>query len=290
MATKNTQKLYPMRDFGVVTNLEAPLRIQNFTERLVPLIPFPHKHNFYHLLVVTAGKGWHDIDFQRYPLERGRVFLMKPAQVHSWHIDKNAQGFVIEFGEELFTAHPSFATKLQNLLQILPDSFRIDSKEDFQEILELCQNMLKDYHEQPADDQLLTTLDLFTFLIRLSQVRNLKLKKAPPAKESFVTRFTQLIEQEYTQHHDVDHYAAKLNITAKALTMKMTRLTGKSARTFIQDRLILEARRQLAYSDLTIAEVAAKLGFEDANYFSRFFRLKTKHSPGAFRKRAKELV
>lgn len=288
MARKNTQKLYPMQDFGVVTGLQTTLRIQRFSERLVPLIPFPHKHNFYHLLVITSGKGWHDIDFQRYPFERGRVFLMKPAQVHSWQIDKKADGFVIEFEEEVFKAHPSFAAKIQHLFQILPDSFRIQDKKALDQILNLCQNMHQEYEERGPDYETLTCLELFTFLFRLSHVRGLKLKTAQPV-ESFLARFETLIEEHYTSHHDVEFYADKLHISAKALTMKMSRLAGKSARTMIQDRLVLEARRQLAYSDLSVNEIALRLGFEDANYFSRFFRLKTKNSPGAFRKKAKEL-
>lgn len=289
MPQRSVQKLYPMHDFGVVTGLQTTLRIQKFSDRLVPLIPFPHKHSFYHLLVVTAGKGWHEIDFQRYPLEAGRVFLMKPAQVHSWQIDKKAEGFVIEFEEELFKAHPSFAGKIEHLFQVLPDSLYIEDKKEFNEILTLCRSLLKEYQSKPPDYETLTSLELFAFLVRLSRIKNLKLRPAAPA-ESFVTRFADLIERHYTRHHDVEFYASLLNITAKALTMKTSRLSGKSARAFIQDRLMLEARRQLAYSDLSISEIAARLGFEDANYFSRFFRLKTKRSPGAFRKKAKDLA
>jgi len=288
MSRRPLQKLYPMQDFGVVTGLQTTLRIQRFSDRLVPLIPFPHKHSFYHLLVITSGKGWHDIDFQRHPLERGRIFLMKPAQVHSWQIDKKAEGFVIEFEEEVFKAHPSFAVKIQHLFQILPDSFRIDDKKTFDEIVNLCQSMLQEYQERSPDYEILNCLELFTFLIRLSHVRKLKLKNPQPTG-SFLTRFEALIEEHYTNHHDVEFYAEELHISAKPLTMKINRLTGKSARTFIQDRLMLEARRQLAYSDLSINEIASRLGFEDANYFSRFFRLKTKNSPGAFRKKVKEL-
>lgn len=288
MAQRNTQKLYPMQDFGIVPSFKTPLRVQRFADRLVPLIPFPHKHNFYHLLIVTSGKGWHEIDFQRYPLERGRVFLMKPAQVHSWNIDKSAQGFVIEFEEGLLKAHPSFAPKMIHLFKILPDGFRIDDKKEWQEIVNLCESMLQTYKTKPADYELMTTLELFTFMLRLSQVKNLKLRPAPPT-ESFVARFEHLIEQHYTAHHDVEFYAGLLNMTAKALTMKMTRMSGKSARAFIQDRLILEAKRQLAYAELSVSEIAANLGFEDANYFSRFFKAKAQRTPLAFRQKAKEL-
>lgn len=288
MPSRSTQKLYPMQDFGIVTGLKTTLRVQRFADRLTPLIPFPHKHNFYHLLVVTAGKGWHEIDFARYPLERGRIYLMKPAQVHSWQLEKGAQGYVIEFEEELFKIHPSFAGKIQNLFQTLPDSFQVTGKKEFTELADLCESLLKEYETKAPDYELVTSLELFNFLIRLARVKNLKLKE-PPAVESFGERFEALIEAHYTKHHEVEFYANKLNISAKALTMKMTRLSGKSARTLIQERLILEARRLLAYSEMSITEIAAHLGFEDANYFSRFFRLKTKRSPGAFRKKAKDL-
>jgi len=213
---------------------------------------------------------------------------MKPAQVHSWQLEKNTEGYVIEFEEELFKTHPSFAGKIQTLLQMLPDSFQVTDKKDFATLVELCQTLLEEYETKAADYELVTSLELFNFLIRLSRVKDLKLKKAPPM-ESFVVRFEQLIEAHFTRQHEVEFYAGKLGITAKALTMKMSRLTGKSARTLIQERVILEARRLLAYSEIPIAEISAQLGFEDANYFSRFFKLKTKHAPGTFRKKAKTL-
>lgn len=286
MPSRNTQKLYPMRDFGVVTGLKTTLRVQRFADRLVPLIPFPHKHNFYHLLVVTNGRGWHEIDFTRYPLERGRVYLMKPTQVHSWQLDKKADGFVIEFEEELFKNHPSFAGKIQSLLQTLPDSFAVSDKAEFASLVELCESLLQEYQAAAPDSETLMSLELFTFLIRLSRVRGVQLSPLSPT-ESFATRFFDMIEENYRHHHEVEFYADELHITAKALTMKMTRLTGKAARTLIQERLILEARRLLAYSDMSVSEIATYLGFEDANYFSRFFRIKTKHSPGDFRKTAR---
>lgn len=286
MPARTPQKLYPMRDFGVVTGLKTTLRVQRFADRLVPLIPFPHKHNFYHLLLVTSGRGWHEIDFTRYPLERGRVYLMKPAQVHSWQLEKKPDGFVIEFEEEFFKNHPSLAGEIQSLLQTLPDSFAVTDKAEFAALVDSCESLIKEYEAQKSESELLASLEMFAFLVRLSRVKNLpRLESAP--SESFANRFIKLIEEHYQKHHDVEFYAAKLNITAKALTMKMTRLTGKAARTLIQERLILEARRLLAYSDLSVSEIAAHLGFEDTNYFSRFFRLKTGRTPGDFRKKAK---
>src|SRR4051812_926638 len=54
----------------------------------------PHKHDFYVFVVFTAGYGTHDIDFRRYPVSPGSVFLMAPGQIHSWALSEDVEGFV----------------------------------------------------------------------------------------------------------------------------------------------------------------------------------------------------
>lgn len=287
MPSQSLQKLHPMHAFGVVANLQTPLRIQRFEDRFEPLVPFPHKHSFYHLVIVTAGKGWHEIDFHRYPIEKGRVFLMKPAQVHSWVVEKNSKGFVIEFEEDLLSSVSSYAPKLRQLLQDLPDSFLIEKKVDLSRVQESCEVLLKEYEEKPKDHEMAMTLQLFLLLLQFSRHEG-ELSSPPP--ESFVMKYLNLIEEHYRSKHEVEFYARKLHLTAKALTMKISRLTGKSARALIQDRLILESKRLLAYSDLSIGEISEALGYQDANYFSRFFRMKTKKTPLAFRQDAKRIA
>ena len=60
-------------------------------------------------------------------------------------------------------------------------------------------------------------------------------------------------------------------------------MTGKSAGTLVQDRLVLEAQRLLIYTNATSSMVAYELGFKDPSYFSRFFKRRTGLSPMAFR-------
>jgi AraC family transcriptional activator of pobA len=66
--------------------------------------------------------------------------------------------------------------------------------------------------------------------------------------------------------------------------MQLSRSIGKPPRTLIQERILLESKRYLAFSSLSIADIGYKLGFEDANYFTRFFRLHEKKTPAQFRK------
>nr|WP_295905587.1 helix-turn-helix domain-containing protein [uncultured Bdellovibrio sp.] len=285
----NKLKLHPMHAFGVVGNLQTPLRIQRFEDRFEPLVPFPHKHSFYHLVIVTAGRGWHEIDFQRYPIEKGRVFLMKPAQVHSWVVDKNSKGFVIEFEEDILSSLPAYAPKIKHLLKNLSDSFLVKSKTDLLNLQNHCESLLREYEEKQRDYEMALSLSLFLLLIEFSRWSELK-ESAMPQVEAFATKYLNLVEDNFRSQHEVGFYAKRLGMTAKALTMKITRMTGRSARTLIQERLILESKRLLAYSDLSITEIADALGYQDANYFSRFFRVKTQKTPAAFRQYAKKVT
>ncbi|UOF01330.1 helix-turn-helix domain-containing protein [Bdellovibrio reynosensis] len=287
MPDKNLEKLHPMQDFGVVPSLHSPLRIQKLEDRLKPLVPFPHKHSFYHLVIVMKAKGWHEIDFHKYNFEKGRVFLMKPAQVHSWVLEKGASGYVIEFEEDVLKSHPTLYGKIKNLVETLPDSFLIPTA-NLNKIKTDCDKMLTTYQDKEEYFEESTLLSLFLMLFSFSKINKISEPLVSPI-ESFESRFNNLLEANFRTHHDVEFYAKKLNITAKALTMKMSRRTRKSARHLIQDRLLLEAKRLLAYSDFTVAEIASQLGYEDANYFSRFFKTKTKKTPLTFRTTAKSL-
>lgn len=98
-----------------------------------------------------------------------------------------------------------------------------------------------------------------------------------------------LVEGNYKYHHEISFYAEMMKLTSKSLTAKVNRTMGKNVRSLIQERCILEAQRLLAYSDLSISEISNELGFVDPNYFTRFFKLKTKSSPGKFREKVKKL-
>jgi AraC family transcriptional activator of pobA len=97
--------------------------------------------------------------------------------------------------------------------------------------------------------------------------------------------FRELIEQHYAEHWTVERYARALALSATSLNRLCHDLTGSTASDVIQERLMLECRRRLVYLPLSVAAIAAELGFRDPAYFSRFFRKQSGMSPGEFRRR-----
>lgn len=279
--------LHPMDSFGVVSGITKQVRVTRLEGRLNPVVPFPHKHNFYHLVIITKGSGWHEIDFKKHEVKKGAVFFMVPAQVHSWSMSKDTNGIVIEFeGLSMFSGDESYNIFSEALMP--SQNYFSVSGEKRDEIFVLAQKMLQEYEDEKKDFETLLQLYLATLLLNFS-----RLLQGTPAKVGRVSKFREdfsaLVEKNYKKHHSVEYYAKTMGITTKALTAKVNRIIGKSVRGFVQERCVLEAKRLLAYSDLSVGEIASELGFEDPNYFTRFFTAKTKQTPGKFRQKSRQV-
>lgn len=277
------QKLYPMSSFGVVSGMTKQIRITKLEDRLTPVVAFPHKHSFYHLVIITKGQGTHSIDFKSYKAEKGSVFFMLPAQVHSWDFSKETTGIVIEFERlNLFFPEEENVVLSQSLR---PMVHHLESNKT-EELVSIAEEMLVEYSQQKNYFEMNLQLKLGNFLIEyLRQAESATKNKDSKSKISvFGEQFLKVVEEYYKSEHSVEFYAHYFDLTAKSLTAKVNRHLGKSVRDAIQERCLLESKRLLAYSDLTISEISRNLGFEDANYFTRFFKLKSKQSPSDFRR------
>jgi AraC-like DNA-binding protein len=104
--------------------------------------------------------------------------------------------------------------------------------------------------------------------------------------DSLTSRFFSLLEREEGKFHRASRYSTLLSVNLRALVKAVLSETGKSPSAWIRDRTLLEARRLVTYTDLTISEIAYRLNFRNVSYFVRFYRRLTGMSPGAARNRA----
>ena len=105
------------------------------------------------------------------------------------------------------------------------------------------------------------------------------------AGNTIFRQFRNLVEQKYAKWHDVSSYAKQLHITPDHLNRTVKELIGKTAKDFIQDRLVVAAKRELYFSGLSTKEIAYQLGFKETAHFSAFFKKRTGFSPTDFKKR-----
>lgn len=109
----------------------------------------------------------------------------------------------------------------------------------------------------------------------------------PAAEQDFFRNFSRLVDIHFREKHSVADYAQLLNIAPKTLSSKFNKMHLENPNEAIKNRILLEAKRLLIYTDLSIKEIAYQLGYEDPAYFNRLFTQKLAQSPAFFRKKEK---
>ena len=118
---------------------------------------------------------------------------------------------------------------------------------------------------------------------------NLPNPNIPNAQMTIIREYNILVEQHFREFHQVKEYANLLFKSPKTLSNLFPKYSDKSPIMVINDRILLEAKRLLLYSDKTTDEISRELGYKDSGHFSKFFKKHIGSTPSVFRKE-KQLV
>ncbi|MFC0775429.1 AraC family transcriptional regulator [Terrimonas alba] len=236
----------------------------------------PHRHNYFVIIWVKKGSGIHLVDLDKYELQNNTVYCITPGQIHLLKINGPADGYVISFTSEFIglggeNVELLFNTGLFYSFSHTP-AIKVN-KEMEAEMEETAAKMIKEYSNFfLLRSEILRGL-LKIFLIYLTRQYE-KSNQSESQSKSFelVKNFFALIEKQYITRRMVTDYAEELVITPNYLNEVVKKLTGFPASHHIQQRIVLEAKRQAAYSNLSMKEIAYQLGFDDIAHFSKFFK------------------
>ncbi len=101
-----------------------------------------------------------------------------------------------------------------------------------------------------------------------------------------IRQFNFLVETHFKTKHEVAEYADLLNKSPKTVSNIFSKINSKSPLKYIQERIMLEARRLLHYTDKSIKEIAHEIGYEDIQAFSRFFKTQEGMSPSEYKEKS----
>jgi AraC family transcriptional activator of pobA len=104
-----------------------------------------------------------------------------------------------------------------------------------------------------------------------------------------VGRFRELVENAFCESWSLPNYASALNVSESRLRHACLLVAEQTPMQIVHARILLEAKRQLLYTSMSISEVAYALGFDDPAYFTRFFSRRTGMSPRTFQARSLQL-
>ena len=253
--------------------------------RTHPFIEKPHRHDFHLLVIFTKGTGTHVVDFNSFDIVPGSVFVLQPGQMHHWNLSKDIDGYILFHSKEFYNVH--FRHKQINDYPFYFSTYNTPelllNQNQTQAISSLFEMVLNEYSSKALfrEHAVLNLLDLIYIELSRHYITptNLQIKRYHTTLRSFEV----LLEQFYKHKKKPSFYASKLNITLKHLNRICKETLEKTATTVITDRIILEAKRMLLTPELTVNEIANRLGYEDYSYFSRLFKQKTTQTPSNFR-------
>lgn len=233
-----------------------------------------HLHGFYEIIWFQKGSGTHYVDFNQYAIAPGTIFFISPGQIHSFDTKHDQEGYVLKICAELFDDFVSLScVTVQD-----KDSAALEM------LIGAMQEELKKEDSLGHREALHALVKLFVIIVRRSYA-GMNPSAPNPHKVSYKAflNFRKLIEENYCRLHTVKDYASLLNVSSKTLTLYVNECSKYSPLELINNRIILEAKRLLRYSVLSVKEIAFRLGFEDPSYFAKFFKRLVKQSPADYR-------
>lgn len=251
-------------------------------------IHVPHRDTHALFNFATGGSCNFLLDFKKYTLTAPVIVMVFPGQVHYIDHCKNVTGWSIAFDPLLMDAELA-----QTLECIFKDPFALDADCSlYNQLVQLLQlleqiNRQANGSEQTAALQglFVSTLQWVAGSLKDSCAQTAKVKDRSKAIE---LHFKTLLQAHFVSHKKPGFYSEQMNISTAHLGDTIKAMTGKSVTAHIQEISLLEAKRHLYKTDLSIKEICFLVGYDDPVHFGKLFKKTCGVTPLEFRKQIRE--
>ncbi|MEU6075317.1 helix-turn-helix domain-containing protein [Micromonospora sp. NPDC047074] len=281
----------PRHDLAAPAPDDVPFAIGTFDE-IGPLsrAGFPHRHTFYELVYVTHGRASHVIDVDVHPVRPPHLFVVTPGQVHHWQDQRDLRGHVLLCAADFLLTFPADRDALHRSGH---RSWRPRDAAQARRIATLLHWATAEHRRGGPGRG--STLRAYLHLLLTEVLRSPPTVPGPPAvprarehrsAAAIARRFEELLAEPDLVGAPLRAYARRIGVSVRHLNDAVPLATGTTPARLIRQARVLEAKRLLTSTDLTMAAIADRLGFADPAYFCRFFRREAGDSPGGFRRTA----
>ncbi len=281
--------IYSLGEFSSAANKSKIYQVEVFDANRHFEVSYPHKHDFYEVLFLTQGSGNHIIDSNKYKIEPPCVFFMSPGQAHKLELSSDIGGYLFLFTEEFYLLNQVNKNKLLEF----PFFFSVEQnnpplllkKENDSKFIETLFERGADEGSQKKDtseDVIRALLDVL--LQTCNKLYPTEIGMQRTRGHLLVKNLLQLIEENYQKNLSISEYASMLSITPNHLTQMVKQVTGTTSAKLLQNKVIIETKRLLIHSEMTITEITDYMNFSDQSYFTKYFKKACGLTPLQYRK------
>jgi AraC family transcriptional activator of pobA len=248
----------------------------------------PHAHaNLHHVFFIAEGGGEMRADDAVTPFTAPCLLTIPVAVAHGFVQKPDTAGVVVTIAEPY----------LRDLIGREPDFAALFRTAECLDLTEPAARRIAEGLDRLSAELVWAApgrraaVEAALTLVLVEALRQAGLAAAPGQalvgpQADLVARFRDLVERSYRAGPALAFYLDALGVSESRLRQACVRIAGRSPLRIIHDRVIVEAKRVLLYTNMTVAETGRWVGFDDPAYFSRFFSKHEKQSPRAFRGRA----
>lgn len=247
----------------------------------------PHSHvHLFQCLMITAGSGKLLEETGERALEPNAIVFTPPGVTHGWTFSPDTEGYVMSFTHDYLNGSGDGQDLLGLLVRQGPGNTLVAPREyDHAKTVSYLEEMAGEFRGNQRRRLIfrpLLTL-MFTRLFSEREVTDV----VEPDPDFSLLRFRALVDAHFRAERSPEFYAGEMGMTVARLNRFCRIFTDRAAGQTIRERIVLEAKRLLVFSKMSVSRIAYDLGYDDPAYFSRVFRKETGESPQEFRMRRK---
>jgi len=273
-----------------VSNLEKSIiYIRNLNNCPPSYLNDPNRKEFFEIVWLKNENALHAIQQTDIDTKGDWIYLIPPYRVHQLN-KAGKNGELISFKRSVLEGEDKeFLLDLFKIFNVQGEFSCLRLNQETAGELATIYELIELEYQKDGNNFIIIKALLKVFLLKLIQVKEHDFT-SQDIHQKRVYEFLMLLESNYQQVRNTDFYAGKIGISSKRLNQILKDKLNKTGMQIIHDRIILEAKRKIIHSELTIKEISYDLGFSDRPYFSRFFKKQTNQTPEEFQRAAKNHI
>jgi AraC-like DNA-binding protein len=249
--------------------------------------PAPHK--WFSIIIINKAGSDLIVDGEKIKTTQPQAIFITPGQYMLFPPGDHCDGYMVSFNSEFYCIELHDSEVACNGLLFLNNFNVVVISLDVQQQTVFKNTVVEMISEFNQDD--LLKAEMLKNLLKNLLIRSNRLFRSQQVLDfqddsniDFARKFSELVEKNYLKEKQIEFYAAKMGIAPATLTKKFQKYGSQSPSRILKNRVLIQAKRYLIYSDKSVKEIAFLLGYDDPHYFSRLFLKETETAPSDYRK------